>query len=118
MNYPVFLSITQVHSGAVLIRDFLDDGQTQSGTSRLGGDIGLESSLQNIRSKTRATVTDAQAHSLRCIDPAGLDSDYPLSLPCFQGSLFCRILGILQKIVDDLPQLLAITLDHGAIFVE
>ena len=94
----------------MLVGDFFDHGQTQACAARLGGHIGLEGSLKNIGSKTCATVADAQAHTLGRVHPAGFDGDGSWSLPCFLGPLCRGILCILQKIVDDLPQLLAIAL--------
>jgi hypothetical protein len=73
-----------------------------------GGDVGLECTLQNVLSKTRAIVGDCQTHTQACASQAGLDAHaaHPLA---------CGILRILNKVVNDLPDLLRICLDQRAV---
>ena len=50
-HHAFFGAIGQFDARSVLICDLFDDGQTQAGATRFGGDIGLESALQDVGRK-------------------------------------------------------------------
>jgi hypothetical protein len=55
------LTVGQVDARAVLICDFFDHGQAEASATRLGGDIGLERALQDVRRKAPTAVRHREA---------------------------------------------------------
>ena len=87
--------------------DFLDDGQTQSGTPGFGGDIRFKNARQQFYRKSWTVIGNGQ---LRLTTGGfGLDQDTGI-LPPLQ-----RIFGIAQQVMDDLPQLRRIAEDRRQI---
>ena len=94
----------------MVICNFLDHCQPQAGALGLGRDIGFEGALQDVFRKAAAMVQHAQAHALRGRPPLRLDQHWPRGAT----GLFVRVLGVLQQVVDHLPQLLCVSHDQAA----
>src|SRR5262249_37444367 len=98
------------HRAMMLVDDALDDREPQPGSLGLGRDVRLERTLDYRLRNAAAVVTDPQPHLA-----ARQLGSYLYPRIFAPGE---RVLGVLQKIVDHLPQSIGITAHQRQVLAE
>ncbi len=95
--------VLEFDTGTVLVGDLLDNGQAQASALGLGGDVGLEGTLEDVLGKAAPAVFHDQPDAVGGLVPLG--AQHHLVWACASRYRIGCILRVLQQVVDHLPQL-------------